>query len=101
MQIHHSVSFNDPIIKVRIRLIFTPKDITPITPHGATALGTWNYDYNPKKTEFFDFIYLREEDMPILNYTQEEYEFNGYVEDIARKEYEKLIGELIGNYKKG
>jgi hypothetical protein len=89
------VTFPDRLIKVTVIILFTPKKITVTSPYNTKSAGVWYYNPNTKKSNFYNFIYVRGDNMPILKYTQEEYEFDNYLEYIGHKEYERALREIL------
>ena len=80
---------------VKTTITFTPKKISPNFPKVAKAKGEWRYDHhyrdyhNPKEyhDEFYDMIYLRDDDMPILKFISGFIHFDNYLEKIVKQEY--------------
>lgn len=86
------------VIKVRTSIIFTPKEFRPVSPNSIKFIGIWYYYPDIEKYDLYDLTYIRGCEMPILKYTQEEYEFDNYLEKISFKEYEKVLHEKLNNH---
>lgn len=79
---------------IKIYLEFTPKEKTTLTPEKCTSSGKFLYDKTDGKVTWEDFIYIRKNEMPILNYTQQEYYLDNYCEDVINDKLKELIQEI-------
>ena len=73
---------NDDFIRIRANILFKPKEYNSITPESVLIWGVW--DYYKYKIDFHDMIYLRDIDMPILAYIDDDYNLDEFVTEVAR-----------------
>lgn len=84
-------------IIIKIYIDFIPKEITTMTPSEANSYAIFLYNKDSMRTSLEDMTYIRKDEMPILSYTQQEYYLDNYVEEIAEKEYKKLLNTLLSD----
>ena len=89
---------NDGII-IKVYLDFIPKEETTMTPVEATSYAKYFYNFEKKKTSFEDMTYLRKDEIPILSYTQQEYYLDNFCEELAEKEYQRLLNVVLTSMK--
>jgi hypothetical protein len=77
---------------VRVRINFTPKKISTISPVSTYSSGEFRYGPNYRseyEDSFEDMTYVRDE-MPILRYISGYYFFDNYCEGIVKDEYLRI-----------
>lgn len=95
---------SDYIINVYTWIIFTPKEITEMTPHETNFYCHWKYTnfHGKEKYSYEDATYIRENDMPILEYINGNYNLDNLCEEIGEEtainvvEKSKSQGEVYG-----
>jgi hypothetical protein len=78
---------------IRIWLYFTPKQISNITPKKVNTYAEWKVFTDSDKISFENFRYLREDDMPVLPYLDNNYDFDNFCEDESVKVLNDLLKE--------
>lgn len=73
---------DDDFIRIRANILFKPKEYNSITPESVLIWGVW--DYFKYKIDFYDMVYLRDTDMPIIPYIGDEFTLDEFVTEVAR-----------------
>jgi len=83
---------------IRIWLYFTPKEISNITPKKVNTYAEWKVFTDSDKISFENFRYLREDDMPILPYLDDNYNFDNFCEDESVKVLNEQLKETYNRH---
>lgn len=78
---------------IRVWIYFTPKEISNVTPKKVSSFAEWKVFTSINKISFENFRYLREDDMPVLPYLDDNYEFDNFCEDESIKVFNELLKE--------
>jgi hypothetical protein len=81
MDISSSVSKHRTNYIIKIGIKFTPKEENNMFPKTVTSKAEFSYDPKNDTSEFEDMIYIRKEEMPILNFINNDY----YLDDFLTK----------------
>ena len=83
---------------IRIWLYFTPKENSNITPKKVNTYAEWKVFTDSDKISFENFRYLREDDMPILPYLDDNYNFDNFCEDESVKVLNEQLKETYNRH---
>lgn len=78
-------------ILIRTFIIFKPKEITVMTPFTCISDGKFYYYFKENRLSFEYFEYIRNDCMPILSYTQQEYFLDNFCEMLSYNELNRVL----------
>jgi hypothetical protein len=79
-------------IRIKTTITFTPKEISSISPETVESYGV--FDYRKDSRLFLDMVYLRDSDMPILKYIDDDYGLDVFLTEIVETESEKKFKKV-------
>jgi hypothetical protein len=79
-------------VRIKTTITFTPKEISSITPETVKSYGV--FDYRKDSRVFLDMVYLRNSDMPILSYIDDDYGLDVFLTEIVETESEKKFEKV-------
>jgi hypothetical protein len=80
-------------IRIKTTITFTPKEVISITPETVESYGVFDYRVDSSRL-FFDMVYLRDSDMPILSYIDDDYGLDVFLTEIVESETKKKFEEV-------
>ena len=80
-------------IRIKTTITFTPKEINIISPETVESYGVFDYR-NDSSRLFLDMVYLRDSDMPILSYIDDDYGLDVFLTEIVETETKKKFEEV-------
>jgi len=79
-------------VRIKTTITFTPKEISTISPETVKSWGV--FDYRKDSRLFLDMVYLRDTDMPILTYIDDNYGLDVFLTEIVETESEKKFEKV-------
>jgi hypothetical protein len=84
-------------VRIKTTITFTPKEISTISPETVKSWGVFDYREDSSRL-FLDMVYLRDSDMPILTYIDDDYGLDVFLTEIVetetKKKFEKVRHKL-------
>lgn len=84
-------------IRIKTTITFTPKEVNSISPETVESYGVFDYRIDSSRL-FLDMVYLRDSDMPILSYIDDDYGLDVFLTEIVetetKKKFEKVRHKL-------
>ena len=91
------VGSRQKFIRIKTTITFTPKEFNNITPKKVESYGVFDYRVDSSRL-FLDMVYLRDSDMPILAYIDDDYGLDVFLTEIVetetKKKFEKVRHKL-------
>ena len=79
-------------VRIKTTITFTPKEINSMSPKTVKSYGV--FDYRKDSRLFLDMEYLRDSDMPILKYIDDDYGLDVFLTEIVETESEKKFEKV-------
>ena len=79
-------------VRIKTTITFTPKEINSISPKTVKSYGV--FDYRKDYRLFLDMEYLRNSDMPILSYIDDDYGLDVFLSEIVETESDKKFEKV-------
>ena len=79
-------------IRIKTTITFTPKEINIMSPETVESYGV--FDYRKDSRLFLDMVYLRDSDMPILSYIDNDYGLDVFLTEIVETETKKKFDKV-------
>jgi hypothetical protein len=79
-------------VRIKTTITFTPKEINSMSPETVKSYGV--FDYRKDSRLFLDMVYLRDSDMPILKYIDDDYGLDVFLTEIVETESEKKFEKV-------
>jgi hypothetical protein len=80
-------------IRIKTTITFTPKEVSSISPETVESYGVFDYRVDSSRL-FLDMVYLRDSDMPILKYIDDDYGLDVFLTEIVETESEKKFEKV-------
>jgi hypothetical protein len=85
------------VVRIKTTITFTPKEVSSISPETVESYGVFDYRVDSSRL-FLDMVYLRDSDMPILRYIDDDYGLDVFLTEIVetetKKKFEKVRHKL-------
>jgi hypothetical protein len=80
-------------VRIKTTITFTPKEVNSISPETVESYGVFDYRIDSSRL-FLDMVYLRDSDMPILKYIDDDYGLDVFLTEIVETESEKKFEKV-------